>query len=127
MLILSVLSEEFSLCRLGGDHEVPAWVLSGSFFSITRTPDELSIVCPSHLVPEGISIESGWRCLKVHGPLDFNQTGILSSLLEPLTRAGISAFVISTWDTDYLLVKEYNLRDTVKVLQAAGHEVYYGV
>ncbi len=125
MLTLSVLPEEFSLCKLDSFHEIPAWVFGGSFFSVTKTPEELSIVCPANQVPRGICVESGWRCLKIHGPLDLNQTGVLSSLADPLARAGISIFVISTWDTDYLLVKEYNLHSAVRILRSAGHEVYY--
>lgn len=100
------------------------WATAGSFFSITRTLEELSVVCAEQVIPEGITSEKGWRCLKVHGPLDFSLTGILSSLLHPLAKANISVFALSTYDTDYLLVKEADLERAKVVLLEAGHQVF---
>ena len=97
--------------------------MSGNFSSITRTSDELSIVCPQSNVPIGIECEKDWRCLKVEGKLEFSQTGILASLATPLANAGISIFAISTFDTDYLLVKEEKLEMTNGVLISAGHQL----
>jgi len=122
-LKLSVLPDEFSICRLERSDGIPAWALAGSFFSITKTAEELSIVCPAVAVSEGTKCERGWRCLKVAGPLQFNLTGILSSLAQPLAQAGVSIFAVSTYDTDYLLVKGRDLARTVEALQLAGHEV----
>ncbi len=123
MLTLSVLPEEFGICRLDSAAEIPGWAISGPFFSITRTREELSIVCPAASIPEGSVAERGWRCLKVHGPLDFSQTGILASLAEPLAKAGLSIFAVSTYDTDYLLVKANELQKAVQALRQAGHRV----
>ena len=123
MLTLSVLPEEFGVCRLDGSAEIPAWALGHPFFSITRTPEELSIVCPAASIPREIPAERGWRCLKVRGPLDFGETGILLSLAEPLAEAGISIFAVSTYDTDYLLVKQRDLPEAIEALRSVGHRV----
>ena len=123
MLTLSVLPQEFGICRLEGAAEIPGWAMSGPFFSITRMREELSIVCPAASIPEGSVVERGWRCLKVHGPLDFSQTGILVSLAEPLARVGLGIFAVSTYDTDYLLVKANELQKAVRALRQAGYKV----
>jgi hypothetical protein len=122
-LTLSILPETFAVCRFGLDDPVPDWAFWGEFFSITRTPDELSIVCNQVDVPEGIKCEKDWRCLKVEGTLDFALTGILASLAAPLADAKISIFAIATFDTDYLMVKESNLQKAIEVLSVAGHRV----
>jgi hypothetical protein len=122
-LALSILVDTFAICRLGKDTAIPDWALTSPFVSITRTSDELSIVCPQSNVPDGIKCERGWRCLKVEGTLDFALTGILVSLATPLAQAGIGIFVLSTYDTDYLMVKEIHLQQAVLVLSQAGHRV----
>jgi uncharacterized protein len=124
-LRLSILPETLAICRLEKDGEIPGWALGGSFVSITRTSEELSIVCTQTQVPEGVRWDGGWRCLKVEGPLDLSTTGVLASFVTPLAREGISVFAVSTYDTDYLLVKEENLEKTVKVLSQKGHQVQY--
>ncbi len=113
----------FAVCRLDQDAPVPAWASSGEFFSITRTADELSVVCPQSLVPDGVRCERGWRCLRVAGTMDFSMIGVVASVVTPLADAGISVFVVSTFDTDYLLVKEDDLARATVVLRAAGHDV----
>lgn len=122
-LKLSLLPDKFGICRLENSDGIPAWALVGSFFSITKTAEELSIVCPAAAVPVGTKGERGWRCLKVAGPLHFDQIGILSALAQPLAQAGVSIFAVSTYDTDYLLVKGRDLARAVEALQLAGHEV----
>jgi len=124
MLTLSVLPERLGICRLAPDEAFPRWVTASSFFSVTRTLDELSVVCAEPVIPEGITSEKGWRCLKVHGPLDFSLTGILSSLLHPLAKANISVFALSTYDTDYVLVKELDLERAKAVLLEEGNQVF---
>jgi hypothetical protein len=91
--------------------------------SVTRTADELSIVCSAASVPTAVSAQRGFRCLRVVGPLDFAATGILESLLRPLADAGVSVFVVSTYDTDYVLVRAACLEPAVAALCRAGHEV----
>lgn len=122
-LTLSLLPNTYAVCHLDKDAAIPAWAFAGSFFSITRTPDELSIVYPQSNVPEGIPCEKDWRCLKIEGPLDLAATGIIASLAVPLAQAGIGIFVLSTYDTDYLMVKEIHLQQAVLVLSQAGHRV----
>lgn len=122
-LELTVLAEELAICRLPGGGGLPDWLGVGGLASVTWTPDETSVVCPAALVPLGILAEKGWRALKVSGPLDFDLTGVLVSIAEPLARIGISIFSVSTYDTDYLLVKEDLLSTAVSVLKDAGHVV----
>jgi hypothetical protein len=121
-LTLSLLPDNFSICRLGPEVDIPPWALAGDFFSITRTKEELSLVCSQEIVPNGIQCEQGWRCIMVRGPLDFSVTGILASLTTSLAEAGISIFAISTFDTDYLLVKADNLQRAILKLKEAGHQ-----
>lgn len=111
----------FVVCRLGPDADIPAWVPGGSLVSISRTQDELSIVCPqpSPLPPE--KCEPGWACLKLEGPFPFSMTGVLSSFLAPLAERKIPIFAVSTFDTDYVLIKHQNLVDAVGALESAGH------
>ena len=124
-LTLSLLADSFAICRLEPEADIPSWGLAGDFYSITRTLEELSIVCLEEAVPEGNRAEKGYRCLKVGGPLDFSLTGILSSLTIPLAQAGISVLAISTFDTDYLLVKETQVDRAIQELARAGHRVDY--
>ncbi len=109
------------MSRLDAGAPLPEWVLEAPFFAIARTPEELSILCPGTFVPSHIQQESGWRCLQVQGPLDFTLTGVLASLLDPLARAGISIFALSTYNTDYILVKSHDLNHALDVLRQAGH------
>jgi hypothetical protein len=120
-LKLSVLPGELAVWRLPPDAPVPT-IDESVLWSVTRTSQELSIVSAARCVPQGVPFESGWRCIAVQGPLAFELTGILSSLSQPLARAGIAVFAVSTFDTDYLLVKGRQLDFARVVLQQAGHE-----
>ena len=120
-LTLSILEGRFAICRLKAGAEAPHLSLDENLFSITRTADELSIVCREGRAPEGELCEKGWQCLKVEGPLDFSMTGVMASLAVPLAEAGITIFSVSTFDTDYLLVKERDIERAVLALSAAGH------
>jgi hypothetical protein len=122
VLRLVLLSDTFAICRLPADSPIPAWA-TGELVSITRTADELSIVCRANTVPEGVRCEPGWRCLRVAGTLNLSLVGVLASLAVPLAEAGVSVFAVSTFDTDYLLVKEASLARGIETLQAAGHWV----
>ena len=119
---LLLLPDTFAICRLAGDDPIPPWA-AGNFVSITRTSDELSIVCSRAQVPDDVKAERGWRCLRVTGTLEFTEVGVLSALAGPLADAEISIFVVSTFDTDYLVVREADLERAVVVLCGAGHEV----
>jgi len=115
---LRLLPGRFAVCRLAADAAVPA-----AFFSVTRTPDELSVVCAEDFAPEGAQCENGWRIFQVAGPLEFSLTGVLAGIAAPLANAGVSIFAISTFDTDCVMVKEQNLAKAVEALRAAGHLV----
>jgi hypothetical protein len=119
---LFLLGEQFAIARLPPDQVPPAWA-DGSVSSVTRTPEELSILCAVERVPSEIEAERGWRGLRVAGPLDFSEVGVMASLSGPLAEAGVSVFVISTYDTDYLFVREDSLADAVRALRQAGHRV----
>jgi uncharacterized protein len=103
--------------------DVPAWATGAPFFSVTRTQDELSVVCPEEVVPEGATRERGWCALKLEGPFDLSMVGILTSVASPLAEAGASIFAVSTYDTDYVLVREEQLDLAVDTLRASGHRV----
>ena len=122
-LNLSLLPGTFMICRLGAESIIPDWANAGSLTSITRTCDELSIVCAEANVPEGVKADRGWRCLKVEGPLDLSLTGVLASLANPLAEARVNIFAISTFDTDYLLVKEEKISLAAEVLIRSGHRL----
>ena len=125
MLTLSILPDPLAICRLSPAEDVPEWAMIGEFVSITHTSDELSIVCDAEHVPPDVKADRDWRALKVAGPLDLALTGILASLAEPLAQARINIFAVSTLDTEYLLVKEYNLLQACEALQQAGHAVEF--
>lgn len=122
-LTLVMVQGGFAVCKLDKGSAIPAWATSGDFVSITRTSDELSIVCPEAVVPGGIQCEKGWRCLRVAGTMRFSIVGALASLVTPLAGAGISVFAISTFDTDYLLVKEQEFEKAEAELHEAGHSI----
>jgi hypothetical protein len=117
-LSLSVLPDRLAVCRLDKNAAIPRWATDDTFFSISRTEDELSIVCSENRVPNNIKSEKNWRALKVIGPLDFSLTGILASFANALAEAKISIFAISTFDTDYILLDNKNLERAVKVLSS---------
>jgi uncharacterized protein len=120
---LTVHPEYYAVARLDPDDDVPAWAEVGAVSSVTRTASELSIVCVEAAVPAQASAERGWRMLEVAGPLAFTLTGVLASLTVPLAAAEIPLFVISTFETDYLLVREPNLARAAAALRDAGHAV----
>lgn len=116
------LPSSYAILRLQPDTPVPDWATKGDFTSITRTSDELSIVCPTENVPTSLSLPQPWICLKVEGPFPFSQTGILLSFIEPLSNNAIPIFAISTYDTDYVLIQEEFSERAIEILQQAGHE-----
>jgi hypothetical protein len=123
MLALDILPDELAVCRLAADDPVPDWARSRGFTSVTRTEDELSVVCSANAVPDGITHTPGWRALAVRGPLDFGLVGILAGLSTVLAEAEVSIFAISTHDTDYVLVRAHQLDQAVAALEAAGYRV----
>jgi len=122
-LSLKILPDRMAVCRFAPTAKLPDGVEHSVFFSMTRTDEELTVVCPETPVPPDALSEGGWRCFKVQGPLDFSETGIIFSLSKRLAESGISIFVISTFDTDYFMVREKDLAKAIDVLTAAGHRV----
>jgi hypothetical protein len=116
------LAERLAVCRLASDASIPGWALQGEFFCVVRTGDELSIVCSESRIPDGTPAERGWAALKLAGPFPFSMTGVLASFVQPLAEAQIPVFAISTFDTDYVLIKSEYLERAVVALRAAGHE-----
>lgn len=120
-LKLSVLEDLFTIYRFPANHQIPEQVHESDFFSISKTDDELSIVCKSSILMDSEEADTGWSCIKVWGPLDFSLTGILADISAVLAKAEVSIFAISTFDTDYILVKSEQLLFTKNALLASGY------
>jgi hypothetical protein len=126
------LDGNYAVARLSAGAGIPDWAtrgeaarggIAGSFLSITRTEDELSIVVEESLVPTEVAAERGWSLLMVEGPLEFSEVGVLASLAEPLAEAEVSLFAVSTYDTDYLMVRKVDVDRAVSVLELSGHQI----
>ena len=126
-LTITVHPERYAICRLEPQASLPAWAVGASFLSVTRTAVELSVVCEDARVPESAHAERDRRLLQIEGTLAFTLIGVLASVAEPLAKAEISIFAVSTYDTDYLLVSEKDLHRATQVLDAAGHSVRQSV
>ncbi|MGI5246175.1 ACT domain-containing protein [Dactylosporangium sp. CA-139066] len=128
MLDLALLPGDYAICRLSAGSPVPNGLLEAAtagaeVISVTWTPEEVSILCPAGRVPEGATVETPWRCLRVVGPVQLALTGILASIVSPLAEARVNIFAFSTFDTDYLLVPAVRLGEALAALAAAGHRV----
>ena len=113
----------YAISKLDKYDKIPAWINFDSFFSITNTDEEFSIVCEEKFVPKNIISDFGWNILKILGPLDFSLVGILSKISGILAKEGISIFAISTYDTDYILVKSDKIDQTIEVLKRSDYEI----
>lgn len=126
---LDITLDRYAVCRFAPDEPLPSWAKAHDgdrLYSCTITSAEASVVCPQDRVPTYVQAEKDWVLLSVRGPLDFTLVGILASLLAPLKDAGVSVFAMSTYDTDFLLVKHEKLESAVVALEAAGHKVHEG-
>jgi len=122
-LTFRMLSGPYAILRMNPDAPVPAWAMKGEFTSITRTAEELSVVCPAENLPADVSSLHHWVVLKLEGPFPFSLTGVLLAFIEPLSTNKIPIFAISTFDTDYVLVQEEYAGSAVEELRKAGHEL----
>ncbi|WP_371363472.1 hypothetical protein SRRS_43640 [Sporomusa rhizae] len=122
-LKFKLLNDTLGVCKLDSSEDVPRWAYQGEFFSITKTSDELSIVCSESGIPKDAVCERSWRALKIVGILDFSLIGILSIVSFVLAKAGVSIFAISTYNTDYILVKEKDLANALQTLRSEGFEI----
>jgi len=120
-LSLSLLDETFTIHRLSPNQEIPNQALKSSFFAVTRTDEELSLVLPESIKIESDAFEPGWVCFKVEGPLEFELVGIFAGISTVLAEAGVSIFALSTFDTDYVLVKREQVRAAKEALLSAGY------
>ena len=123
-LDLDVVPGTYAICRWPAGEALPDWVYQGGFVSVTRTPTEVSTVCAADAVPAGTVCEGPWRMFAVRGPLDFALTGVMASLASPLADAAVSMFAVSTYDTDYVLVRAGDVDRAVEALRRAGHRVF---
>jgi len=112
----------YAIIRFGPGATIPQWATKGDFTSITRTADELSVVCSAENLPAGVDSQPLWICLKLEGPFAFSQTGVLLSFIAPLSNNGVPIFAISTYDTDYVLVQQEHSQSAFDALIATGHE-----
>ena len=122
-LHLVLMSEPMAICRLAPDAALPPWAMTAAYWSITRTPDELSVVCPEAIVPHDVAASRGWCALRFEGPLPLDQTGILASVTTPLATARVSLFALATYDTDYVLIPAAQRIAAITALETAGHTV----
>ena len=121
-LVLSVLFETFTIHKLSRDASIPEAILKSNYYSVSKTENELTLVCSEVIEIQSLQSSKGWKCIKVKGPLDFNLTGILTGISDMLAQGNISIFAISTFDTDYILVKTHDLSSATTKLRQAGHK-----
>ena len=130
MLKLKIVNGCYSICKLAVSSKIPDWIFKSHFYNIVKTEEELSLVCESKNIhgnlfrdknnTSKLEEEKGWGLIKVEGPLDLNLTGVSASLLNPLAKGKVNVFAISTYDTDYLLVKIEKLQVAKQLLEKAG-------
>lgn len=125
-LTLSVLRGEFAVARLPPEAPLPVWAARGDLWAVVGAPGEVSVVTDAANVPPGGRVERGWAALRLHGPFPFELTGVLTAVLNPLRDAGVGIFALSTFDTDYVLVKTARLEQALAALRDAGLHVAEG-
>lgn len=123
MMKIKIIDGIYGVCRLNPFDAIPDWAIKGEIYSITNTKEELSILCLESNIPSDMKCERNWRILKVEGPLDFSLIGILASISSILAKSEISIFAISTYDTDYILLKEKDLQKGVNALVNEGYDI----
>jgi hypothetical protein len=120
---LEVLPDRLAICQLEPEQADLDWDLGDGLLSVTFTDDEVSVVCEERFAPADAEVSRGWRCLRVDGPLDLEMVGVIAAIAGALAGAGISVFVLSTFDTDHVLVRDAQLDPAIDCLRSAGHEV----
>jgi hypothetical protein len=121
--VIHQIPDRLAVVRMKPGSEVPSWAWTGPLSAVVRTADELTIVCDQTVVPGDLQSERDWVALMIEGPLPFAMTGVLYSLLEPLASSRISAFIVSTFDTDCVLVKATQAQQAKGILESEGHEI----
>ena len=121
---LRLLEAPFAICHLPPAPLPPLWELDAEFVSVTRTAQEITVICPESAVPAAVHAEDGWRALVVEAPFELaSAVGVLAALTKPIAAAGIALFAVSTWRTDFILVRADRLEEAIAALRAAGHRV----
>ena len=120
---LSVLPLRLAVCRFPVEDPVPDWATGGAWWNVARTHDELSVICAAEDVPDDAPADRDWTVLQVAGPFDFTVTGVIAELSAPLAGARIPILSVSTYTTDYILVKTERLPTVIEVLEQAGHTI----
>ena len=125
ILEFKILKDLYTIYRFRKDSIVPDWIYDSEFYSVTRTQDELSIICKNSDIAAGpdVKLDKLWRILKITGPLDLFLIGIIADISSRLKESKIPIFIISTFDTDYILVKDHDLDKTITVLKDSGHKI----
>ncbi len=118
-----LVDDRFTVSRLNASDPIPEWATRGPYFFITRTPEELAVACPEGQVPAGVKSQRGYLCLKIVGPILLAESGVLISLIGPLSERGIPIYVVSSYDTDYILFLEEYWGMALKAIREAGHEL----
>ena len=121
-IVLSVLLETFTIHKLSPDASIPEEILKSNYYSVSKTENELSLICSEVIEVQSLQSSNGWKCIKVAGPLDFNLTGILAGISDIIAKENISIFAISTFDTDYILVRTQDLSSARTTLRQAGYK-----
>ena len=125
-LSLLVLPDKYAMYRFEADSDLPDWIKASEFYSVTKTKDELSVVSrQSDSISESADANQDWRILKIEGPLDLSSTGIIANISGILAERSIPIFTISTYDTDYILVKNHDLNNAIETLKAIGHKTTF--
>ncbi len=119
-LTLRVLTERYAICQLPRDSEIPAWFVASQLSSLTYTDDELSVIAPTDSIPAEVDAERDWRAIVIVGPLDFSLVGVMASLTTPLAKVSISVLTLSTYNTDYILVRERDLQKSLETLKTTA-------
>lgn len=120
---LKLLPDGYGVARLAPSAPIPGWADGPGFVSISRSADELSVVCRQERIPAAEFASRDWRCFMLQGPFAFDETGIVAAVIGPLAEQQIGVFVVSTYDGDHLLVKHADLERTAAALRAAGHRI----
>jgi len=120
---LVLLPEVLAIARLAPETPLPVWLNGEPFYAVVRTPEELSIVTRQDKIPAGQNCVPGWRAFKVVGPLDFELVGIVAALTSPLALAGVPVFIVSSYDTDTILVPGQHLQSAIEALEQAGYTI----
>ncbi len=123
-LTLTLLEGAYSLVKLDPYAGIPTWAVRGEFWAVTRSGADVSVVCATDAIPDGVESTHGWRTLQLEGPISFAQTGILDSVVEPLSHAGISILAVSAYDTNFVLVRDEDIERATATLLGVGHTIH---